>query len=315
MQNESIKEFRTNFYNIYHSRVVPALKTMESERIKTRNKALYSSVPVFLIIATALFFFMGMNKCVENFLYGLIFIAAFAGTPAWSIYKCFKKQFESKIKTKIMPVIMPAFGDFKWMKTSPIRDGEIRLSKLFTRFERMTEDDNFVGSYKGVPIKISETELTYTTTDSEGHTETNTEFKGVLISIELPKKFSGHTIVKKTKKLINDKGFSEVKLEDVEFSKQFHVTSTDQVEARYLLTPAFMQRYKNIQQAFGADPISCSFLNNNVLFAIPIYKDLFSLGDLDKPITDAIQFNTFLNEIISIFEMIEELKLYENTGL
>lgn len=315
MSIESINDFRKNFYNIYHSMVVPALNSMEQERIKTRNKAFKMSVPIFLLIATILFFFMGMATSFENFSHGLLFIAIFAGVPAWAIYRSYEKLFESKIKKMIMPEIMSAFGNFKWQQTSPIRDGEIRLSKLFTKFECMTEDDNFVGSYKNVPIKISETELTYTSKDSEGQTETYTEFKGVLISIELPKKFTGHTIVKRSKQIFNEKGFSEVKLEDTEFSKQYHVTSTDQVEARYLLTPAFLQRFKNTQKVFGANRIACSFLNNVLLIAVPVDKDLFSLGRLNKNVTDMELFTTFLNELISIFEVVEELKLYEDTGL
>lgn len=45
----------------------------------------------------------------------------------------------------------------------------------------------------------------------------------------------------------NRRVYEEVKLEDVEFSKQFFVDSNDQVEARFLLTTAFMERFKKSQ--------------------------------------------------------------------
>lgn len=312
MQNKDINQFRMNFTSIYHKQVVPALKAFESERIKTARIAKLCAGLAFVVIAGLLFFIMLASG--ENILKPALFSLFFGGVPAYLIYRFFKKSFELKIKEFIMPVLMPAFGDMEWNNLYGIGEGEIRMSKLFTRFEYMKNDDNFSGSYKEMPIRITETELTYETTDSKGRRQTHTEFKGVLISVEIPKNFTGHTIVKK-RSLINSAPYKEVKLEDVEFSKEFYVSSTDQIEARYLLTAAFMQRYKNIQKAFGANNIECSFLHNRLLIAVSVNKDLFSLGDLNRPVTDTKQFTVFLNEIISIYEMIEELKLYQNIGM
>lgn len=313
MINKDIDIFRRNFTKIFHEQVIPALQSFEKERIQTAKKAKICAGITFIIIAGVLFFIMLTSG--ENILKPAFFSLIFGGIPASLIYHSFKKSFELKIKKRIMPVLMPAFGDMKWNNSyGGVRDGEIRMSKLYTRFEKMNSDDNFSGSYKGMPIRITETELTYETTNSKGEKETNTEFKGVLISVEIPKNFTGHTIVKK-RSLINSAPYKEVKLEDVEFSKEFYVSSNDQIEARYLLTTAFMQRYKNIQNVFGANDIECSFLNNKLLIAVSVNKDLFSLGALNKPVTDTQQFTLFLNEIISIYEMIEELKLYQNIGM
>ena len=41
----------------------------------------------------------------------------------------------------------------------------------------------------------------------------------------------------------------------------------------------------------------------------------FSLGSLFKPVDDTKQFMTFLNEIVSIYEMIDYLKVTDKTGL
>lgn len=312
MPINSINEFKMNYTKIFHQKVLPELQKFEEERKRTYAIALSLSISVFSIIAISLYFFMGMGQLLENFLYGLVFIAAFGGFPAYKVYRAFQKKFESKLKTTIMPILMPAFGDFKWMQLSPIRDGEIKMSKLYTQFDKMNADDNFIGSYKDIPIRITETELTFETTDSDGHRETMTEFKGVLIGLGIPKHFTGYTIIKP--KTVGGP-YKEVKLEDVDFSKKFTVRSTDQVEARYLLTPAFMERYKNIQKAFGGESISASFLDNKLLIAISVHKDLFSLGALNKPMGDTKQFTVFLNEIVSVFEMIEELKLYQNIGM
>jgi hypothetical protein len=65
-----------------------------------------------------------------------------------------------------------------------------------------------------------------------------------------------------------------VKLESVEFENKFVVYSNDQVEARYILTPSFMERLVKLQDLMG-DNTSYSFVNTNVYVAVPIDEDLF----------------------------------------
>lgn len=318
MQDKSIQEFRMNFTKIFHTQVMPALVPFEKERLSTKNFVIVLNSILSVIAAVVAILFLGYliskgsvdKDLTEIFLFifiGLI-IACFA------IYSWKKKDFENKLKERVMPLLMPAFGNFRWTTTGLISSAELENSQVIHYFEKMSVDDNFVGSYKGVPIKISELHLTYETRDSKGRRHEHTAFKGVVIVLEIPKTFKGHTIVKE-KVLINSGPYSEVKLEDPEFSKKFHVRSSDQIEARVLLTPSFMERYKSIQRAFNAHTINCSFLGQRLLLAVPVNKDLFSLGNLMKPVTDTKQFDIFLNEIITIFELIEDLKLYENTGL
>lgn len=317
MQDKSINEFRMNFAKVYHSKILPILKDYEKERKKALRNAVLVSVLTFLCVAGVIIFFMSSDSDYDGvvfYSYSSIFAAVFAGVIAYSIYKYFQKRFERKLKGLLMPLLMPAFGDFVWDCSNVIGFQELKISKLFPNFEEMKSDDAFVGSYKNVPIRILETSLTYETRDSEGRRQTHVEFKGVLIALDIPKKFTGHTIVKK-RSLINTAPYSEVKLEDPDFSKKFYVSSNDQVESRYLLTTAFMERYKNIQKAFNSDNICCSFINNSLLLGVSVNKDLFSLGSLVTPLTDTKQFTVFMNEIISIFELIEDLKLYQNTGL
>lgn len=54
-----------------------------------------------------------------------------------------------------------------------------------------------------------------------------------------------------------------VKLEDVSFERQFEVFSDNQIEARYLLTTAFMERMSEVKKAFQGKNIQFSFLTTN----------------------------------------------------
>ena len=108
---------------------------------------------------------------------------------------------------------------------------------------------------------------------------------------------------------------NELKLEDPEFSKKYKAYSSDQVEGRYLITPAFMERFKNIQTAFGSRMVKCSFYNDSLMFAISTNKNLFEIGNLFCSLENPRHFETFFNELTSIFMLVDYFKLDEKTGL
>ena len=244
MEINSIKDFKSNFAKIYHSSVVPSLQAFEADRTRTFKCAVLYTI-------------LGLAVCISTLIYCLKVDNSFIGSIAFIgiiisciIYACMQKNFENRLKTRVMPVLMQAFGKFTWT-TAPVIDTEfIKASKIFNYFENRSVDDNFTGIYRGMPIDISETELTYKTRDSKGRTQTHTTFKGVIISIGAGKNFTGHTIVRCRGLLGNRKVYEEVKLEDPEFSKQFFVDANDQVEARFLLTTAFMERFKKISNSY-----------------------------------------------------------------
>jgi len=107
----------------------------------------------------------------------------------------------------------------------------------------------------------------------------------------------------------------EVKLEDAGFHKKYKAYSSNQVEARYLITPAFMERFKNLQTAFGTNKIKCSFNEDCLIFAISTWKNLFEIGGLFRSLKNPKQLNKFFDELISIYLMIDYFKLDEDTKL
>ena len=111
------------------------------------------------------------------------------------------------------------------------------------------------------------------------------------------------------------KKMQEAKFEDIDFDNRFNVYTKDQVEARYLLTPTFMERLKHLETSFGTRGIKCSFFDDCIMFAISSKKDLFELGSLYKSLKSKKSVEEFYNEIQSVQNMIDYLKLNEKTGL
>lgn len=114
---------------------------------------------------------------------------------------------------------------------------------------------------------------------------------------------------------VQKKKMQDVKLEATAFEKRFNVYTKDQVEARYLLTPAFMDRLQNLETAFGTRKIKCSFFDDQIMFAIPTRRDLFELGCLYKPLSSNSDIENFYKELTSIQQMIDHFKLDQKTGL
>lgn len=106
----------------------------------------------------------------------------------------------------------------------------------------------------------------------------------------------------------------KIRLEDVKFAKKFKVFSEDEVEARYLVTTAFMERFLNLTTSFGAKKAKCAFFSNKVMFAISTRKNLFEFGSLFKTLEKPKNV-TFFNELMSILDMIDYFKLDEKLGL
>ena len=144
-------------------------------------------------------------------------------------------------------------------------------------------------------------------------------FRGVFIEFDMNKNFEGHTFVLERAKTSNcikfdHSKFEEVKLEDPEFMEKYKIYSNNQVEARYVLTTAFIERFKNMKVAFKAKYIRASFKDGKITIAIDAGRDLFQMANLDKD-TDSNTFTELFNEILSILELINALKLNEKIGL
>lgn len=153
------------------------------------------------------------------------------------------------------------------------------------------------------------------------------DFSGLLITIDVPKRFSGHTIVRRDGgKLGNwfSKKFSstlkQVQLEDPRFEQRYEVYSTDQVEARYLLTNTFMERLVALEELFAAAnggrcAIQCAFKDGKLLFTIPTAKEWFATGSIFKPANFIGEINLILQQMDQLFAIIDVLQLDDATGL
>ncbi|WP_291529151.1 DUF3137 domain-containing protein [Bacteroides sp. UBA939] len=132
-------------------------------------------------------------------------------------------------------------------------------------------------------------------------------FKGFLFIADFHKEFRGKTTVVRDSLFKFNMGGSRVKLENPEFEKVFDVFSTDQIEARYLITPAMMDRMLKLDNTFDKG-ITLSFRNSTILVAIPDSKNRFEVS-VWSPLNNLNTLKSDFAVLQSLLAIVDELNL------
>ena len=291
---------RVDFYKKFKDSIIPLVQQHDSTRKEKLKIAILSSSLLTILGVLLLCFCEDSGWCVVPF------------TFAYASWFFIKKNFENSIKEKIMPTVCSCFGDLNWY-AGFCPYGELFTSSfLIPSYTSEEYDDIFSGSYHDVKIEIIESEY-----ERGSGKNRHTTFDGVIVKLGMNKRFTGHTVIKPDE-LLNippSFGLHHTNLEDPEFNKKFDVYTNDEVEARYLITPSFMERLKNMETAFNAGTASCVFYNDFLMIALPTKKDLFSICSLTKPIDTPDQYFQMYDEIESIVKLIDHFKLNQKIGL
>lgn len=315
---QEANEYRQKFNQYYYEKIVNDLASFENLR-KTEFKK-WIGVIILAIFTVALLIWLIVSLPSQNGnSSGKIVVAAIFGFWYWA--HNISKNFENKVKKSIMHSFLSFFGDFTWHPSMTIYKGEIDKSKLVGYFENIEPNDYFQGNHKGLKICFSDCLLSCGSKYSNNYKQV---FDGLFIQLEMNKSFKSHTILLEqnhitlTTNLSLPHKFSDmekVSLEDPEFNKMFHIFAQDQVEARYVLTTAFMERLKHLKNTFKANHIRASFLGDSVLIAMDSNREWFKLGDLRKPVDDAGEFQEFFEEFVAVLSLVELLHLDSKTGM
>ena len=96
-------------------------------------------------------------------------------------------------------------------------------------------------------------------------------------------------------------------MENPDFENTFDVYSTDQVEARYLITPSMMERLLELDRKFGQG-VTISFRDSTILIAIPDSKNHFE-ASIWNPITNIQSLSAEIETISALISIVDDLNL------
>jgi len=167
---------------------------------------------------------------------------------------------------------------------------------------------NLEGHYKGLDIAISHAKL-YTADDGDGviHPARVLRFDGHLIRLDIPKPFSGITVVsrdmgKGQPKIKNT--LKRVGLADPVFESIFEVYGSDQVESRALLSPDLMQEIVDLEKITRGKSIEFGFIAGQLL--MKLNKPMLDKREaLESGHYNAFAAQNLIDEIASVFDIVD----------
>lgn len=282
-----------------------------------RGKVLRFGVLGFIFVILAFIFFLIASATAQQFFFILFFISLVAGIVLIVIFFNKRKDYITGFKENIIHSIIKFIDpSLHYSPYGHIHGSDYEKSGLYVKPpDRYNGDDYVVGRRDRTIFCFSELHTEYKVSSGK-HTSWHTIFKGLFFIGDFNKHFHGRTYVysennpqlgfftKMFSSFASD--LEKVNLESSEFENRFIVYSSDQVEARYILTPSFMERLVKLQELMGEET-SYSFVDTNVYVAVPIRDPLF-----EPSIFTANNYNKlgdYYNTVHIIFDIIDELNL------
>jgi hypothetical protein len=244
------------------------------------------------LLSFALFLLMGFPICFAPVVIAIIASIILYISSVKKDFESYKFDYKFRVVGEIVKFVDPSLS---YNPAGCIEQSRYMTSGIFTTVpDRYRSEDQISGTIGRTQIEFSEIHSEYKTEtrDKHGHRheQWHTIFKGVFIIADFNKDFKGRTVVLpdlaekffgflgQTLQSWNMSRDQLVKLEDPDFEKQFVVYGSDQVEARYILSPALMRRMLDFnakaRKLCGGD-VSFSFVGSKLFVAISCSKNLF----------------------------------------
>lgn len=242
-------------------------------------------VPLAIVLALLGFLQFGFS--------GFFFLAACIGAGIWAYYP--RAEAIKKVKIGINEAIADAVGITYSLKGDGGAAYErCKKHKMLPSHNKQAFEDFWQGEVAGRPFQLFEAHLENETSDSDGGTKTVTKFRGPFLSVGFARQFHGTTLIqragthkkfgffggKKDSISAAGKTMDAVDIVHPEFEDAFDVYATDQVEARYLVHPAYVERMLEVEQAFQGKELRAIFCGGELTIVVEA-SNMFESGGMD----------------------------------
>ncbi|ASB47814.1 DUF3137 domain-containing protein [Alkalitalea saponilacus] len=276
---------KKTFDEIYET-LVPVLDSLEEVRKKRFKK--YRLFIILSIVSIGLFI-IGLLCEIYLFIFFLtlpvLFIRLYIEDMDAAV-KELRPRFKNEIVLRLLEYF---YDDLRYVPNQRVNINLLRKSLLFRKYVYWHSGEDFVS------CKVNNIDVCFSEIKAYNLNDQSPIFKGVFVAVMFNKKFSTKTVVinrrertlfRKARlnlfKAMDNAAY--IKLENIEFNNKFLVIGEDQIDARYKLTPALMERMLHYKKKLNT-PVSFSFIDNYVYVAIPSGVNLFEPRIL-SPIND-----------------------------
>jgi hypothetical protein len=231
----------------------PVLAELESTRrevVQQINARAMIRVPLGAAAGGALWFLeqsSGQSKAdgVFDVVFNAVSLICVGAMAAYySAARQRKKEYARLYARRVLPLLAQRFGNLSFRSPAQFDLQTLTAEKLFDDFDTAISDNEFFGTHRGLALSIVTLRLTL----GSGK-QRRMSFEGLLVEVTLPRSLKGTTAViahtgafEQLRHWLKSGDRQHIDLEDPRFTAVYDVWATDQIAARALLTPAFMER-------------------------------------------------------------------------
>lgn len=264
--------------DFYYKNLFPTLERLEADRKSLRHRIIVIGVIYTLVTA---FIAYELGTAFDIIAFGYIALGAI-------IYKFLVHDYTHEFKMSVIKPLIHSIDD-KLLYSSETHVSEYLFnhSKLFSEPDRTSGNDYVKGVIDGINIQFSDIHAEKKNQNSKGKDSWSTIFQGLFLVADFNKHFEGETVILpdtaqntfgdiighwlQSNNMARDE---LVKMDDPEFEKEFVIYSTNQIEARYILSHSLMQKLLQFKHK-SKHSLHISFIGSNIYMAIEYNKDLF----------------------------------------
>ena len=290
----------------YHDEVRPELRLRDKDREAALRRG-YTVGGAVLAVALGLAAAVMLTSRDLGAALGLAF---FGAAGAFGAFHWMLRHVKRKTKLTLVEAAARFIGwtytaDVGAFDFAPFTDNFL----LPAKYDRFSLEDSLSGTAHGAQFQTVEATLEVRRRDPNGNDHYKTVFQGQLIQIDFPTRMFGRTVVLRDKGLFNAKRRGDMKrvgLASPRFEKLFEAYGTDQVEARVILDPVFMQQMIDLEESVSGKNIRFAFTGNDLLIAVET-KDQFEAGSMRRSLDNPDAMQKILDEIGTLFDIADSL--------
>lgn len=295
--------------SLLERRLAPILTELEQVRGEARAQ-IFSRLVLFLPLGVAggfLFAFFDQKGEATN-VGSMLFHMGMGAVFGWFLATGpISSRYRMNYKNRVLPVLAADFGDFTYREAQYPDFERLRREGILPNHSRVACEDEIVGRLRGHAVSIVEAKLSI-----RSGKRTREVFRGLIATIELPRSVNGTIAIVPDGGSIGNfadsfmrRGSERIALEDPRFEAVYEVYGSDQVGARALLTPAFMERFLAIKDKPGFQRPLAFVEANRMVFVMPRPGQLFQPPSWRDPARDGAALVQLERDIDTVLDVVD----------
>lgn len=285
------------------------LDALSAERAKTKERMIWTGAGGIVVAALVAFILTMFGGAELAYVFAPVIIV---GALAWA--NQIRQKTIDLLKQEMNGAVATALDIDYSVQAFPGQEFEnARTYGLLPTYDDRYLQDQWHGSVDGTDFLLYEAKLTETRGSGKNR-RTVTVFEGILLRFQFARAFLGTTLLKREgfkltlfgdTKSYGGQKLERIKMVDPTFEDTFDVYGTDQVEARYLVHPAYCERLLELERQFEGERLAALFLGGDLIVTIQC-GDIFESATLN-PAKDRERLARTIEQFASVVNLVKLL--------